>query len=32
MPTYSEVLTVKQVADLGAYLNSLKRENSKGHH
>jgi len=32
MPTYSEVLTVKQVADLAAYLNSLKRENSKGHH
>ena len=32
MPTYSEVLTVKQVADLAAYLNSLKRENSKGRH
>ena len=32
MPTFSEVLTVKQVADLAAYLNSLKRENSKGRH
>ena len=32
MPTYSEVLTVKQVADLAAYLNSLKRESTKGHH
>jgi mono/diheme cytochrome c family protein len=32
MPTYSDVLTVKQVADLAAYLNSLKRENTKGHH
>jgi mono/diheme cytochrome c family protein len=31
MPSYSEVLTVKQVADLAAYLNSLKRGSSKGH-
>jgi hypothetical protein len=30
MPTYSEVLIVKQVADLAAYLNSLKPENTKG--
>jgi mono/diheme cytochrome c family protein len=31
MPSYSDVLTVKQVADLAAYLNSLKRDDPKGH-
>jgi mono/diheme cytochrome c family protein len=31
MPSYSDVLTVKQVADLAAYLNSLKRDDPKRH-
>ncbi len=31
MPTYSDVLTVKQLADLATYLNSLKRDEHSGH-
>ena len=31
MPTYSDVLTVKQVSDLATYLNSLKRDKHSGH-
>ena len=31
MPSYSDVLTVKQVTDLAAYLNSLKRDDPKRH-
>ena len=31
MPTYSDVLTVKQLADLATYLNSLKRDKHSGH-
>jgi mono/diheme cytochrome c family protein len=31
MPNYNDVLTVKQVADLAAYLVSLKEKSSKTH-
>ena len=31
MPTYSDVLTVKQLADLATYLHSLKRDKHSGH-
>lgn len=31
MPTYSDALTVKQVTDLAAYLNSLKRDKHSVH-
>ena len=31
MPNYKDVLTVKQVADLAAYLKSLKGEERKAH-
>ena len=31
MPTYGDVLTVKQVSDLATYLNSLKRDKHSGH-
>ena len=31
MPTYSDVLTVKQVSDVATYLNSLKRDKHSGH-
>ena len=31
MPTYSDVLTVKQASDLATYLNSLKRDKHSGH-
>ena len=31
MPNYNDVLTVKQVADLAAYLISLKEKASKAH-
>jgi mono/diheme cytochrome c family protein len=31
MPTYSDVLTVNQVADLAVYLNSLDRTNHGNH-
>ncbi len=31
MPTYSDVLTVRQLADLATYLHSLKRDKHSGH-
>ena len=31
MPTYSDVLTVKQVSDLATYLSSLKRDRHSVH-
>ncbi|MET0502738.1 MAG: cytochrome c [Candidatus Binatia bacterium] len=31
MPTYGDVLTVKQLADLATYLNSLKKDKHSGH-
>jgi mono/diheme cytochrome c family protein len=31
MPTYSDALTVKQVAELATYLNSLKSDKDSGH-
>jgi hypothetical protein len=31
MPDYNDVLTVKQVVDLAAYLVSLKGEKQTGH-
>ena len=31
MPTYSDVLTVKQLADLATYLHSLKKDKHSGH-
>ena len=31
MPTYSDVLTVKQLADLATYLHSLNRDKHSGH-